>query len=72
LDGPLGASRVVRWIVLDPLPSYVWYQDMVDFADGLRDRDTGQRLSRSLNGKGAFRRFRSELCRRVAVTFATR
>lgn len=51
-------------ILIDPLPPHVWYQDMVDFADGLSDRDTGQRLSRSLNGKGAFRRFRSELYER--------
>ena len=51
-------------ILIDPLPSYVWYQDMVDFADGLSDRDTGQRLSRSLTGKGAFRRFRNELYER--------
>jgi hypothetical protein len=51
-------------ILIDPLPPYVWYQDMVDFADGLSDRDTGQRLSRSLNGKGAFRRFRSRLYER--------
>ena len=51
-------------ILIDPLPSYVWYQDMVDFADGLSDRDTGQRLSRSLNGRGAFRRFRNELYER--------
>ena len=35
-------------ILIDPLPPYVWYQDMVDFADGLSDRDTGQRLSRSV------------------------
>ena len=25
-------------IPIDPLPSYVWYQDMVDFADGISDR----------------------------------
>src|SRR4051812_35756866 len=48
-------------IVIDPLPSYVWYQDMVDFADGISDRRAGDRLSRALEGKGAFRRFRNEL-----------
>ena len=47
--------------VIDPLPSYVWYQDMVDFADGISDRGAGERLSRSLAGKGAFRRFKNEL-----------
>ena len=40
-------------ILIDPLPPYVWYQDMVDFVDGLSHRDTGQRLSRSLNGEGS-------------------
>ena len=34
---------------------------MVDFADGISDRAAGQRLSRSLQGKGAFRRFKNEL-----------
>ena len=24
-------------ILIDPLPSYVWYQDMVDFAEGVSD-----------------------------------
>ena len=47
--------------LIDPLPSYVWYQDMVDFADGISDRAAGERLSRSLQGKGAFRRFKTEL-----------
>ena len=50
--------------MIDPLPSYVWYQDMVDFADGISDRGAGQRLSRSLQGRGAFRRFKNELYQR--------
>jgi hypothetical protein len=48
-------------VLIDPLPSYVWYQDMVDFADGISDRAAGERLRRSLQGKGAFRRFKNEL-----------
>ena len=32
-------------ILIDPLPSYVWYQDMADFADGISDRAAGRRLS---------------------------
>jgi fermentation-respiration switch protein FrsA (DUF1100 family) len=51
-------------ILIDPIPSHVWYQDMVDFADGISDRAAGERLSRSLHGKGAFRRFRNELYQR--------
>ena len=39
-------------IVIDPLPSYVWYQDMVDFADGISDRAAGRRLSELAAGQG--------------------
>lgn len=48
-------------IVIDPLPSYVWYQDMADFADGISDEAAGRRLGRAIQGRGAFRRFRNEL-----------
>ena len=51
-------------ILIDPLPSYVWYQDMVDFADGISDRGAGESLSRALEGKGAFRRFKNTLYQR--------
>ena len=51
-------------IVIEPLPPYVWYQDMVDFADGISDRSAGDRLSRSVQGKGAFRRFKNKLYER--------
>jgi hypothetical protein len=48
-------------ICIDPLPSYVWYQDMADFANQLSDEHAGQRLARVIQGKGAFRRFKAEL-----------
>lgn len=48
-------------ILIDPLPSYVWYQDMADFADGISDRAAGRLLSQSLQGKGAFRRFKNQV-----------
>ncbi len=32
-------------IPIDPLPSYVWYQDMVDLAEGISDRVAAQRLT---------------------------
>jgi Uncharacterised protein family (UPF0158) len=48
-------------ICVDPLPSYIWYQDMVDFAVQISDERAGRRLGRALQGKGAFRRFRAEL-----------
>ncbi len=46
-------------IPIDPLPSYVWFRDMADFAEGISDRTAGRRLSQSLQGRGAFRRFKN-------------
>jgi hypothetical protein len=46
---------------IDPLPSYVWYQDMADFADRLSNDAAGPRLTRAITGKGAFRRFKNAL-----------
>ena len=59
--GEPGRLDELDLILIDPLPSYVWYQDMVDFADGISDRGAGERLSRSLQGRGAFRRFKNQL-----------
>jgi len=47
-------------IPIDPLPSYVWYQDMADFAEGISDGAAGRRLARALQGPGAFRRFKNQ------------
>ena len=48
-------------IPIDPLPSYVWYQDMVDFAEGISNGAARRRLAGALRGPGAFRRFKSQL-----------
>lgn len=48
-------------LVIRPLPSWVWYQNMADFADGITDEVAGRRLSRAIQGRGAFRRFKDEL-----------
>jgi uncharacterized protein UPF0158 len=48
-------------IAIEPLPSYVWYQDMADFAEGISDERAGRRLARAIQGKGVFRRFKNEL-----------
>src|SRR3954451_8090030 len=49
-------------IPIDPLPSYVWFRDMADFAEGVSDRKAGRDLTQSLMGRrGAFRRFRNQL-----------
>jgi Uncharacterised protein family (UPF0158) len=48
-------------VAIDPLPSWVWYQDMADFAEAITDGRAGCRLLRAIQGKGAFRRFKDEL-----------
>ncbi len=48
-------------VAIDPLPSYVWYQDMADFAEGISDEQAGRRLARAIRGRGAFRHFKDEL-----------
>lgn len=48
-------------LLIDPLPSSVWYADMADFAEGLSDETARRRLSRAIRGRGAFRHFKDEL-----------
>jgi Uncharacterised protein family (UPF0158) len=48
-------------IGIDPLPSWVWYQDMADFAEAVTNERAGRRLARAIQGRGAFRRFKDEL-----------
>lgn len=46
---------------IHPLPSWVWYADMGDFAEAITNEQAGRRLARAIQGKGAFRRFKNEL-----------
>jgi hypothetical protein len=46
---------------IGPLPSWIWYQDMADFAEAISDERAGHRLARAIQGKGAFRRFKDQL-----------
>jgi hypothetical protein len=48
-------------ICIEPQPSYVWHQDMVDFVDGISDERAGRSLARAIEGRGAFRRFKDPL-----------
>jgi hypothetical protein len=48
-------------VCIDPLPSYIWYQDMADFAEGISDERARRRLARAIDGKFPFRRFKDEL-----------
>jgi hypothetical protein len=48
-------------ICIDPLPSYIWYQDMADFADQISDERASRRLAQAIQRKGAFRRFKAQL-----------
>ena len=36
---------------IGPLPSWVWYQDMADFAEGITDKRAGRRLARAIQGR---------------------
>ncbi|WP_067889511.1 UPF0158 family protein [Nocardia vaccinii] len=51
----------VDLVAIDALPSYLWYQDMADFAEAISDETAGHRLAQAIRGKGAFRRFKNEL-----------
>ena len=48
-------------IPIDPIPSYVWYQDVADFAEGISDDTAGRRLATALQGRGAFHRFKNQI-----------
>ncbi len=51
-------------VLVDPYPSYVWYEDLTDFALRIADERAGQALARAIEGKGAFRRFKDILHQR--------
>ena len=40
-------------IPIDPISSYVWYQDMADFAEGISNDAADRRLARALQGPGS-------------------
>ncbi len=48
-------------ICIRPLPSWVWYQDLEDFAGGISDDRAGRSLARALQDRGPFRRFKNKL-----------
>jgi hypothetical protein len=48
-------------VPIEPLPSWVWYRDMADFAEGVSDQRAGRSLVKAIEGKGAFRRFKDRL-----------
>jgi hypothetical protein len=52
----------VHLVVIDPLPSWIWFQDMADFVGGITDERAGRGLARAIQDQGAFRRFKDELC----------
>jgi hypothetical protein len=63
-------------VAVRPLPSYVWYEDMANFAEQISDEQAGRRLTRAIRGRGAFRHFKNELHEEyphlVAVWYAFR
>jgi hypothetical protein len=63
IDGqnPVDLDDLDDLVLIDPLPSRVWYRDMADFAVLVSDERAARRLGRALEGRGAFRRFKDEL-----------
>ncbi|MBM2621805.1 hypothetical protein JIG36_40505 [Actinoplanes sp. LDG1-06] len=57
-------DRDPNLILIDPLPSRVWFRDMADFARAVSDQHASDRLVRALDGRGAFRRFNNEIHQR--------
>jgi hypothetical protein len=64
MENPVGLNEL-DLIVIDPLTPYVWYQDMVDFTDGISDRGRGTPCVRNLRHANELAR-RSPNCRRPA------
>lgn len=54
-------------ISIDPLPSYVWYQDMVGFAECISDDAASRGLMRAIQGKVPFAASRTN-CTRTTRT----
>ena len=52
-----------RWLYVAPEGSHGGYQDMEDFIATLPDRSRAERLARSIDGTGAFRRFKDGVAR---------
>src|SRR3954449_6403832 len=49
------------WLVIEPLEPGAGYCDMEDFIDSLADPAAQETLARSIQGRGAFRRFKDVL-----------
>jgi hypothetical protein len=58
-------------VVIEPLPSWVCYQDMADFAGATTGERARRRLGRVIQGKGAFRRSKDELHEEYPSTNST-
>ena len=58
-EEPDPADRGARYV--DPLPSHEAYNDMQDFVARVPERRAADLLARSIEGRGAFRRFKDTL-----------
>ena len=56
IDGQTPADlEELDLVCIHPLPSYIWYQDMTDFAEALTDERARRRLLRAIQGRGGLR-----------------
>lgn len=60
-DGEPVDVEETDWIPVDGLGARHSYQDMADFAEAVADPVAAERLTRALEGRGAFRRFRDTI-----------
>lgn len=54
-DTPIDLDELLEereLIGIRPLSSWVWHQDMTDFADGISDEQAGRRLERAIRATG--------------------
>jgi len=55
-------SEPDRWLLVPYFGGRDAWEDMAAFAGHVEDRRLGERLSEAISGRGAFRRFRDEIC----------
>jgi hypothetical protein len=56
-------------ISIRPLPSWVWYQDMEDFAEGITDDRAGRSLARAIQGRAPSAGSRTNSTRSTRICF---
>ena len=56
-----------NYLLVETIPHWTGYEDMKAFIDGIEDMQLREKLERSIQGKGAFRRFKDAIGRRSGL-----